>query len=60
MYKHQNRFGFNMKVGIFGTKIIEHNIFHNSLTSDQYSNLLPHSIEKYNLSLTSIRDCCCE
>lgn len=56
---YQERFGFNMWVGIFGTTIIGPFFYHGSLTSDRYLNLLQNDIEEAldRLPLANIQGC---
>lgn len=44
--RHQHRFGFNVWVGICGTRIIGPFFYDQSLTSDRYLNLLRNEIEE--------------
>lgn len=44
--KHQHHFGFNVWVGIFGTRVVGPFFYNESLTSDRYLNLLSNEIEE--------------
>lgn len=59
MSRHQHRFGFNMWLGILGTRIIGPFFYHGTLTSERYRNLLQHNLEEWfdnNLPLTEINN----
>lgn len=57
--RHQHRFGFNMWVAIFGTRIIGPFIYHDSLTAQRYQNLLDTYLEDAldNLPLADNQNC---
>lgn len=59
MAKHQNRFGFNIWAGIYGTKIVGPFLYHGTLTSERYLNLLQHDVEEAldELPLADVNDC---
>ena len=44
--RHQHRFGFNMWVAIFGTRIIVPSIYHETQTSERYRNSLENHLEE--------------
>jgi len=59
MARHQHRFGFNMWVGIFGTRLIGPFFYNASLTSENYLNLLENDLEEAldNLPIAEVRNC---
>lgn len=57
--RYQHRFGFNIWLGILGTRILGPFIYHGSLTSERYLNLLRNDLEENleSLPLGTIRNC---
>ena len=57
--RNQHRFGFNIWCGIFGQKIIGPFIYHNSLTSERYLDILRNELENSldDLPLQTVHSC---
>ena len=57
--RHQHRFGFNMWVAIFGTRIIVPSIYHETQTSERYRNSLENHLEEAldDLPIAEVQNC---